>query len=379
MTNQEWFSSFIENKKEEIVSRWLAQIEKEYPRNYNLKELRANGEKLFDLFVDIKTPLEEHKDFDSIRQICIYHIERGTPFEHVLHSAHIWREAIMFFLWPIHFMQNPMVEQDNPAIPMVNIRIDEVQRKIGKIFAEYSYNLINQKDNKIRSLHNDRLSMLGKMGASMAHEIRNPLTVIEGFLKLVRINLSKESIMAVSKYLSIIDHEFDSLSRQISGFLSFSKNNGIEEPLSEYESKEYIQTVVELISPRCSNENVELILLLEDDFTLNVQKIAVQQVLLNLLNNAIDELQMIGGAKQIVIRSYEDKDAYYISVKDNGNGIPEEIRDSIFDPFTTGKQNGTGLGLSICKRIMEKNNGSISFTSKKGETIFVLSLNKSSV
>lgn len=376
MSTFDWFSLFVEEYKENIIDGWLLRVEENYPGLYNHEELLNNGRPYFQLLLDIHIPLEQHSKLGIISQMCSYHTARNTPFEHLLHSSHLWRDSITYYLIPYIFDKHFTREEVTTIIRLISNRIDSVQRLIGETFSEHNHALIDQRDKKIKSLHNDRLSTLGKMGASMAHEIRNPLTVIEGFLKLVRMNLSEQSLSAVSNYLSIIDNEFESLSRQISGFLSFSKNNGVEEPFTSYDSETYIETVVELISPRCMNENIELILSIDSKYILTVQKIALQQVLLNLLNNAIEALQSLESPKCIHIITSEDNENYYISVKDNGEGISDEIRDSIFDPFTTGKQNGTGLGLSICKSIMEKNGGSISFSSRKGETIFTLSMNK---
>ncbi|MCC2686215.1 MAG: sensor histidine kinase [Paenibacillaceae bacterium] len=101
---------------------------------------------------------------------------------------------------------------------------------------------------------------------------------------------------------------------------------------------------------------------------------SIQQVLSNLLNNSIDALSSVAYSKVISIHTYTDDTHFYMDIVDNGSGIPEEIQKTIFRPFVTNKINGTGLGLAICKQIMEKNNGDIHFSSRKGETKFTLSL-----
>lgn len=90
----------------------------------------------------------------------------------------------------------------------------------------------------------------------------------------------------------------------------------------------------------------------------------------------MDALCDVKGSKTIQLICHEDEHHVFISVKDNGPGIPDTLKPNVFTPFVTSKQNGTGLGLAICKQIMEKNNGDITFTSSPGETIFTLSLAK---
>jgi signal transduction histidine kinase len=217
------------------------------------------------------------------------------------------------------------------------------------------------------------------MAASMAHEIRNPLTAIEGFIQLIRTEMNSPNSLNLSKvngFIDIIQNEFSGLYGQITSFLSFSKNDGLVEPYVLCTGKRLIESVLELVNPRLINENIQVKLGLPCGKPLAVQKTAIQQVLSNLLNNSIDALSTVSYPKMIAIRTYDDDANYYIEVIDNGPGIPAEIQDTVFTPFVTGKVNGTGLGLAICKQIMKKNKGDIRFISKQGETKFTLSLAK---
>jgi two-component system, sporulation sensor kinase D len=237
---------------------------------------------------------------------------------------------------------------------------------------------LEQKDQTINQMHTDRLTMLGQMAASMAHEIRNPLTAIEGFIQLIRYETNSNSFnqQKVNGFLDVIQSEFKGLYGQITGFLSFSKNDGIEEPYTTCTSKEIIDAVLGLVNPRLINENIEIKLALQCINPMVIQKIAIQQVLSNLINNSIDVLSSVQYLKVIEIQTYEDDTNCYIVLIDNGVGIPLEIQDTIFTPFVSSKSNGTGLGLPICKQIMEKNKGGINFTSKNGETKFTLSFER---
>ncbi|MBM6618653.1 sensor histidine kinase [Bacillus suaedaesalsae] len=376
MEQVSWLKDFENENKEVILDRWISLIEENFPGLYNHNDLRKNGRIYFQLLIDIHNPLDNHRFYHIIPDMCEYHSKINTPIEHILHSSHLWREAVSTCVWDYFEVKKLALSNVTSVLGSLHKRIDQAQRHISRIYINKAEEIIDEREREIQRLHNDRLNLLGKMGANMAHEIRNPLTAIDGFHKLIRSELPLDSMERVSKYMDIIDRELAGLYRQITGFLSFSKNNGIEEPYSEYESHDFLQSVVDLVYPKCIDENIELVLETDVSFTIVVQKIAIQQVLSNLINNAIEELNSVSYLKRIILRTNQDEENYYISVIDNGNGIEPDVQEKIFEPFVTGKANGTGLGLSICKQLLEKNEGDLTFTSKKGETIFTISLKK---
>jgi signal transduction histidine kinase len=312
--------------------------------------------------------------------MCKYHAQKGTPLEYLLHISHILRESLLVCIWSYCDDNYISVSQMKSIVPSIHLRLDSVQRHICSIYWEHTNSLLEQKDQTINQLHNDRLIMLGKMAASMAHELRNPLFAIEGFIQLIRAELSSSlfDLKKINGYFDVIQTEYKGLYGQITGFLSFSKHGGtVEEDYIACSSKEIIEPVLELINPRLINENIEIKLSLHtNNSALFIQKLAMQQVLSNLINNSIDALSSVTYLKKIEILSYEDDENYYLHVMDNGIGIPLELQENIFAPFVTNKRSGTGLGLAVSKQIMEKNKGNLNFTSKKGETKFTLSLGK---
>lgn len=374
-----WYQYFKEQYEELIINAWVTKREDEFPDNYDLEDLYPNGKQYYKLLVDIHIPLKEHPEFQIIPIMCKYHAERETPVGHVLHSSHVWRETVLEEIWS-YFIENDIHKNEFRKI-IVNIhkRIDEIQRLIASYYLDYAQKIINQKQKIIEEHHIDRLSMLGIMASSMAHELRNPLFAIEGFLKLIKDDLnclSCPSNLTISRYIDVIEKEFEGLYRQITSFLSFSKSDGSEEPYVECTVSQIIETVFTLVQPRTVDENVEFIKLIETDSELVVQKNAIQQVLSNLINNSLDALSVVNYRKKIVVRIWEDSENIYMRVSDNGLGITQELEESIFEPFVTSKKNGTGLGLAICKQIMKKNSGDIYFNSHEGETVFTLSLVK---
>lgn len=372
----EQITKFLIENEQQIIETWLMGVENDFPNQYNSDDLRKNGAVYITLLRDVHIPVDEHPSFEIIPRTCEYHAGRNTPIEHILHSSHIWRKCLIKSVH-MHLIKERMpIEEATDFFECLHERIDYLQRAICQHYWKYAKQLVKERDEIINQLHEDRLNLLGKMAASMAHEIKNPLFAIEGFLKLLRSELPLESLHKVREYLSIIDREFKGLYQQITNLLSFSKDNGLEEPVIAIDSGEIIKSVLDLISPQLADESIELNLQLEKHANILVQRQAIQQVIMNLVSNSIDALREVNHPKKITIRTYEEQNYYYISVEDNGEGIPKDLEPNLFTPFVTGKKNGTGLGLSICKQIMEKNFGDITFTSTHGKTEFVLSLVK---
>ncbi len=360
------FDTLIHHNGAMIIQSWLHRMEQEFP-GITSTIMHQDAEKYIALLADHDIPLDSHPNSAVIHAMCRQQAERGTPIEHVLHSCHLWREIILDEIW-----RNGIAMDDAAAaLPILHKRIDEVQRKIVELYWGYAQQIISDKQNTIDSLHHDRLNLIGKMAASMAHEIKNPLFAIQGFIKLIK----NSRVQADNdRYLAIIEKEIDGLYGQITSFLRFSRNSGQEELYEDCRSVDLIEEVLHLVQPRAVDENVELTVQIASETPLYLQKNAIQQVLSNLINNSIEALQAAEYPKRVIVRSWDQHDMHCISVTDNGGGIPESAEKSLFEPFYTTKRNGTGLGLPICMQIMVKHGGDLAYDSRNGETIFTLRL-----
>ncbi|WP_019123495.1 sensor histidine kinase [Brevibacillus massiliensis] len=271
-----------------------------------------------------------------------------------------------------------------PALPSLTLTQQEtiyLEKRIGEAIDESLYwavyhfeQLVNaeltQKEETITYLHNDKLTILGKLAANMAHELRNPLCAIEGFLKLIQ--ESTQGQKDLESYIHVIMHEFDNLHRQITGFLSFSKKPILDEVFKKVDLKQLLNEVEVLITPRLIAENI----ILErdiDDCSLYCYQEGLKQVLVNLFNNAIEAVQLRAD-KRIRIISCCTDEKVTIVVENNGEQIPDEIVGQLFHPFFSTKDNGTGIGLSICKNIIEKHNGTIRCQSSAESTKFTITI-----
>ncbi len=371
-----WFQTFIDQYQEAIIKRIIDRAGKSKEFNPDI-DFYKNGKKYFQLLVDIDIPIKEHPEFHRIPDICKDHAENGLSLEFVLHNIHLFRDSLFTELYS-YYVENQFQPDDMfKLIQILYNRIDEFSSIVTGLFMQHMMEIENQR--KIDELHNDRLNMLGKMAASMAHEIRNPLFAIQGFLQLIKDDspcVTCDTYEKIQRYIDIIEHEFNGLYRQISSFLSFSKSFETEEAYAVCSVKEIIDPVLDLIHPRTVYENVEITHTIDATSPFVVQKIAIQQVLTNLINNSIDALNQVTYQKQVMIRCWEDENYHYFSVTDNGPGISPELKKSIFLPFVTGKKTGTGLGLAICKQIIDKHRGDLNFTSVQGKTVFTFSIVK---
>lgn len=293
------------------------------------------------------------------------------PFSSILRTYQLYRNVFWRILKPE--IQKWSLSKDD---------IHKIELELGKamdesvFWAVYHFEQtmnreLVQKEETISYLHNDKLTMLGKIAANMAHELRNPLCAIEGFLKLI--GESTRDQEKLQSYIQVVMHEFESLHRQLTGFLSFSKKPILDEIFKEVQLENLLAEVELLITPRLLGENVLFEKHIEP-CNITCYEEGLKQVLVNLLNNAIDAVQNNGGDKLIRITSTISENKLLLSVENNGEMIPAEIVENLFQPFFTTKQNGTGIGLSICKNLIEKHNGSIQCESNERRTRFLISL-----
>lgn len=224
--------------------------------------------------------------------------------------------------------------------------------------------------------HADKLASIGRLAAGVAHEINNPLAIINekaGLMKdLLLFGQLSENKEKFIQFINSIQHSV-ARSRAITHrLLSFSKR--IDRAREEFDINEAIQEVVGFIEKEIQTKGINMLY----DLQTNPPKIVtdkgqLQQVLLNLINNAIDAISKEGTIE--IKTKLIDSNHIEISIKDNGVGIPKDKLKHIFEPFYTTKKKGTGLGLYISYGIIKKLGGNINVSSEEGKgTIFTISI-----
>jgi signal transduction histidine kinase len=213
-------------------------------------------------------------------------------------------------------------------------------------------------------IQNNKLQILGKLTASLFHEVRNPLSAVK--LNLDFIKMYKEELP--QEVNESVDDCYEALARiqvMIDQMLGFTRKNQLE-----FEKKLNINKITEealaLVSYRSKKQNVTIEKYLDErvpEVCFDDNKLL--QIFLNLFTNAVDSVDEKG---KIIIRTYQVKSEKEVNViwevEDNGEGICEENKSKIFEDFFTSKKHGTGLGLSVCKMLLDEYNAKITFESE---------------
>ncbi|SFS38163.1 PAS domain S-box-containing protein [Marininema halotolerans] len=217
----------------------------------------------------------------------------------------------------------------------------------------------------------DRLAMIGQIAAGTAHEIRNPLTSIKGFLQVMKHALREKGDLKEQGYTEIMLREIDRINDLLSEFLLMSKPRSAR--MYPVQVIDVLQELLPLIENEAILHNTEVRYEeLEDDLPkIMADGELLKQVFLNLCKNGIEAMGD-GGVLTIRIRWLKEEEQLGIEVADVGPGIPTYALEKIFDPFFTTKETGTGLGLSVCQRIVHDMGGTIHVSSGDWGTTFTV-------
>ncbi|MDN3016424.1 PAS domain S-box protein [Paenibacillus sp. BSR1-1] len=209
-------------------------------------------------------------------------------------------------------------------------------------------------------LNSEKLTIAGQLAAGIAHEVRNPLTAIKGFLQLMENQLEEKT------YFDIIQSEINRIEFILSELLVLAKPQDLKFGIENMHS--IIEDVKTLIDTQAIINNVQIKIVNEcRDLMIHCDKNQLKQVFINFLKNAIEAMPD-GGMVTIEIKPHNENNIK-ILFKDTGAGIPHHILKRIGEPFYTTKENGTGLGIMISKQIIENHNGCVHFWSDDKGTI----------
>lgn len=207
----------------------------------------------------------------------------------------------------------------------------------------------------------ERLKTTGQLAAAVAHEVRNPLTVVKGFLQLYEQDPTLDQDK--KKHFELLVNELDTAEHVITQFLSISKPSK-ENKTEIVNIRDTLKSVKDILySYGLLNDN-SIEVYVEDDYYVALNKIELKQILVNIVKNAI-EASNVGDS--VVIEAEQEKEYVKIRVKDNGQGMSEKELQYLGTPFYSLKSKGTGLGMMICFNIAAKYKGKIDVASTKGQ------------
>jgi len=204
----------------------------------------------------------------------------------------------------------------------------------------------------------DRLNIVAEMAAGVAHEIRNPMTVIKGYLQHYQ-NRCKADCSMHSR-IPIILEELARVEGLVTDFLSLANNKATSKECKNL--NKIIKAIEPLVTSHALEHGMAVKLVLADDIPdMLLDEKEIRQLVINLARNAIEAMEKHG---IVTLQTIAKNSEVLLQVADTGVGIPAENREKIFNPFYTSKNSGTGLGLSICASIVERHNGKITVQSE---------------
>lgn len=245
----------------------------------------------------------------------------------------------------------------------------KINEQLEKRVEDRTKQLIEQQSKLINSA---KLASIGEMASGIAHEINNPLTIIDLSAHRIKQNADNDIVL---KSANKIKDTVVRITKIIQGLKQLSKeDNSFSGELVDI--REAIEDVISICKDRFRSNDIDFHINIEKDLRITGGAVQISQVVLNLLNNSFDELVSSNGPRWVRLEGRIKDNFVEITVTDSGHGIPEEIRDRIMEPFFTTKvdKKGTGLGLSICKNIIEHHRGKLFVDDNSVNTRFVIQI-----
>jgi len=248
-----------------------------------------------------------------------------------------------------------------------------------KDLREYARFLERQMADQAGILHQDKMMSLGRLSASVVHEINNPLFGVLNYVRLMirilaRGDMTAETTRKFQQYLDLVEKETERCSTIVSNLLTFSRKS--EPAFGLLKMEELFQRCVLLSQHKLELSNIHLYTRLSPDLpAIKADLNQLQQCLINLIFNAVDAMPE-GGNLTLACDPDPEGKKVVITVQDTGTGIQEQDLPHIFEPFFTTKKEGygVGLGLSTVYGIIEHHKGTVTVTSQPGHTVFMLNL-----
>jgi signal transduction histidine kinase len=246
----------------------------------------------------------------------------------------------------------------------------QLYRELAERLAETNRRLEQAQAEARRS---ERLAALGQLSAGLAHEIRNPLGVIKGSAEMLtqKLQASDELSRELAGYIST---EVNRLSALVTEFLDFARP--LHAQLQPANLTSILDRVLDIVAVRWKGKPVQVECHYAADLPLvPLDESLCEQAFLNLVQNAYEAMEDHGGTLRVEVRraAQNDRDGVQLVLADTGTGVPDKLREEIFNPFVTTKKTGVGLGLSIVSKIIDGHQGSIRVeNAPEGGAVFML-------
>lgn len=260
----------------------------------------------------------------------------------------------------LHLFETQDMRRDGTLID-VQISISPIYDTHGQMIAMslIARDISYIKEHERLVLKSEKLKLVGEMAAGVAHEIRNPMTVISGFVQM----MNEGDSSPYREYTQLMEKEIERIDLILSEFLVLSRPQA--NPFVSIHLGQTLAEVAHLFQYEFQQRNITLnINDLYDDIFIHGNANQIKQIFINLFKNSMEAMNDCG-AIAIELCKDLDENKVYIGIKDTGCGIPSDVLDQIFEPFYTTKIRGTGLGMVIIHKIIEDHQGTIQITSEQ--------------
>jgi len=229
-------------------------------------------------------------------------------------------------------------------------------------------------EERLKAIQASKLATLGEMAAGVAHEINNPLGIVDLYAFALEKAIASGDMAQASEAIAGIRDATGRAAKIVQGLRKFARQSALEAP-EELSVASLVEDALGLCRARICTNGVDLLVDVRTESLVRGHSIELAQVLVNLLNNAFDAARH-AEPKWIRLTSTDDDDGVTIVVENAGPPIPPEIASEIFRAFFTTKKmgEGTGLGLSISRSIVERHDGSLTHDALARETRFIVRL-----
>ncbi len=320
---------------------------------------RAINERATILTHDAMTD-ERFQELASVRDFKI----RSAVCAPLVHQENVMGVIYLDTTSTTHVFAEPDVDLLASVASQASVAIENAS-----LFTDLRNTYDNLKAAQEQLVHSEKLSTIGALAATVAHDMINIVTPMQPLIDLMfrDANVDAESEEAVRR-------QTKRLAALAERLMSFSQSEELDlQPMS---INDVVASTLSLINTEFSHQGVRLDTELPEDLPeVMIDENQMDRVFLNLCMNALEAMEETEDAR-LIIRSYQDQDEVVVSLTDNGPGMPADMEQDIFEPFYTTKETGTGLGLFSCRRIVQADhNGVIEYESEPGQgTTFTVRL-----
>jgi PAS domain S-box-containing protein len=316
---------------------YIYEINQAFTNYFNLSKEAAYKKHYVDLFINVI-----EKDFDKLRRMIV--AAKNRPVKNII-----------------------TLEKEGGDRSILEISLS----KIGNY--GYSDDLImmiaeditDEQETQTALIQSEKLALTGRLAASLAHEINNPLQTSIGCLGLAEEMLNDEN-HDLSVYINMAMEELQRSARIVKKLRDLNRKTDKEEK-EPIDLQALLDDVLVLTKNRLFDRNIVPVYPYQGPPPIvPASKDLIQQVLLNLMMNAIDALPNGGNIYIDILHTYNPK-GITVKIRDTGVGMSKEVMQNLFDPFFTTKEEGLGLGLYICKKIIDDHNGKLTVDSELGQ------------